>query len=866
MRNFGPLLLPSLLALAAGGCSGEGSESFESQTLTRVSEAGADQQCARGGVVIESGIDDNRNGVLDDDEVTAEETRVVCSGDSIRTGDELRRVDALPEGDSTCPEGGVAIHTGIDDNENATLEDAEIDETDIVCNSERPHPVLTRTSSVPVGSPDCRYGGRKVEAGIDDGAGDGTADDGALADGEVDTAYFDCNATPPDPVDVIVPPDGEPGTAVIDLRGGSAATGQSGGYGGTLLAEKGDGTQCVPEITRLFPTGTVDASFEVPEVPVDLGPVPMEVTATGTLKESTDGLVDGDFYYDAGSSVIRRYMAPGPGPVVTGMRVAANVTFVLPNGSFITLANDLEVLGTLKNSANEVRSLSLRARNVVVAPSGRIEVLQEQQFGSLDLQASGVLAMQGKLAVQGETPGAAGGSVSLDSAGRMFLAGSIDASGADSTSLGGAGGTVTALAGTGGVWSSAAIDASGGAGALQGGAGGSITLGGFSRSNSTLDVRNTGALDVHGGAQTACSDALCFGGTGGSIQLLSRGAALRTTGALTADGGDSEESGGGGGTIRLAVLPGRDDIRPPNLALSVSGELSATGGAGTTTRGNGGRGGTLGFLHCGGSGSSADFLGYESVQLGGGAADPTGGVSGRSIGGGGGLFDLVVDQSSEKARRLYVHVPLEARGGAGYEAGEGGFMLVDLSTLAPAAALPAGIPSLVLAGTHHFDGGASGQSGGGQGGSVSLRALGSIHVDGSISASSISSESDADPGSGQLEVVSLLGAVAIDAELRADGAEGLMYSGGSAGCIALEGRTLSFSGSASAVGGDASAGDFEGGSGGSIGYSSHDAAPEVEATLEVGGGSGMPAGASGTAGADLPSCFSFRVHGGSSPT
>jgi hypothetical protein len=861
MRKNPALFLASLVVVATSGCSGEGSDSFKSQKLGRYRDATADEMCANGGVVFETGVDANKNGVLDDNEVSAEETMVVCEGDQIPDGDAIRREDPFPEGQNGCPDGGLAIHIGLDENGNDKLDDAEIDSTEIVCNSELPHAVLSRTTVVAVGSPDCRYGGQRIEAGIDDGAGDGKADDDVLADGEVDTSYLDCNANPPAPVDEITPPEGDPGTAVIDMPGGPALTGSTGGYGGTMSAENYDGEQCVPELTRIFPTGSVDASFEVPEIAIDLGSVPMEVTATGSLKTISDTLVEGDFFYDADAGAIRRWESGAPGAYATGMRVAANVTFVLPNGVYLGFPSDVEILGTIKNSANEVRSLNLAARNFVVGPSGRIEVLQQLGGGGLTISADALLAMQGKLSVNGETPGAAGGPVTLTAAGRIFLAGSIDASGSDSTSNGGPGGTVQVAARAGGLWSSASIDASGGDGDYVGGTGGTITLGvqnRFERTNATLDLRSSGALDVSGGSQLDCRDAICSGGVGGTIELIALGATLRSSGPLSANGGDSQGQAGNGGNVRLAVLTGRDQIRPSGVGLQVTGDITARGGAATENGGQGGQGGFLFYSNCAGPGSSADFLGYKSIELGGGAADPTGGASGGATAGGGGQFQLFANQQSSAARRLYLYVPISANGGDGYYGGQGGNLSVDLSTQVQAAALPAEIPSLVIDAVHHFDGGKSGQSGGGYGGGVSAHALGSVDIPGSFSASAISTESDGSISGGGIDLLSMLGSLSVEGDLHADGAEGLMYNGGDGGCIGLEGRTVTLAGDASAKGGNAKDGtNSPGGNGGTIAYVSHDAPAKVTGMRDVKGGTGTPAGTHGNEGPDLPGC-SFR--------
>ena len=265
------------LALVAPACSGERSEDFEAQTLVRVSEGKADE-CENGAVHIETGVDSNKNGVLEDAEVDATETRTLCQGEILAQGGQIRRTDMIPEGDTRCPDGGVVISTGTDENGNEKLDDAEVTSTDVVCNSERPHAVLTKATTLPVGDPDCRYGGRRVDAGLDDGAGEGKPDDDVLSDEEVDTSYLDCNTTPPAPVDVVTPPEGAPGKALIDLRGGAATEGTLGGNGGLIRTIARDAVQCTPATTRFFPTGEVDATFTVPALTTNLGNEPLVVS------------------------------------------------------------------------------------------------------------------------------------------------------------------------------------------------------------------------------------------------------------------------------------------------------------------------------------------------------------------------------------------------------------------------------------------------------------------------------------------------------------------------------------------------------------------------------------------------------------
>ena len=96
------------------------------------------------------------------------------------------RTDEEPAGEN-CPEGGVAVRVGLDDDGDGALDDAEIDDTSYVCDGADGHDILLRTSEAP---PDdtCPAGGVLVEAGID------SDDDGVLADEEVSTQSAVCNA------------------------------------------------------------------------------------------------------------------------------------------------------------------------------------------------------------------------------------------------------------------------------------------------------------------------------------------------------------------------------------------------------------------------------------------------------------------------------------------------------------------------------------------------------------------------------------------------------------------------------------------------------------------------------------------------
>ncbi|GEM_PF-1169816 len=109
-----------------------------------------DPDCPNGGILVETGIDENRNGLLDDEEV--DETSKVCHGLDGRDGADgqdgrdgadgrdgndglnaLVKMTPEPAGDN-CPYKGIRIDSGQDTNGNGTLEAAEITDTGYVCN------------------------------------------------------------------------------------------------------------------------------------------------------------------------------------------------------------------------------------------------------------------------------------------------------------------------------------------------------------------------------------------------------------------------------------------------------------------------------------------------------------------------------------------------------------------------------------------------------------------------------------------------------------------------------------------------------------------------------------------------------------
>jgi len=118
------------------GC-GKGSEikitddsSIYSSTLvsTALLKAG-EENCKAGGVEIASGIDENDDGVLSLEEIDTK--KIVCHGES--GYDSLLAINDEPVG-VNCVSGGKSISSGLDTDRNGVLNESEITTTDYICN------------------------------------------------------------------------------------------------------------------------------------------------------------------------------------------------------------------------------------------------------------------------------------------------------------------------------------------------------------------------------------------------------------------------------------------------------------------------------------------------------------------------------------------------------------------------------------------------------------------------------------------------------------------------------------------------------------------------------------------------------------
>jgi hypothetical protein len=141
--------------------------------------------CPTGGTKLEIGHDADGNGTLSGAEI--EKTVYVCNGTSGAAGARsLLSITAEPAG-ANCANGGQKIDYGVDDNDNGTLETSEVDGTSYACNGTDGLTSLLATTPEAPGA-NCPLGGTRITSGVDDN------DNGTLDAGEVDATTYVCNA------------------------------------------------------------------------------------------------------------------------------------------------------------------------------------------------------------------------------------------------------------------------------------------------------------------------------------------------------------------------------------------------------------------------------------------------------------------------------------------------------------------------------------------------------------------------------------------------------------------------------------------------------------------------------------------------
>jgi hypothetical protein len=346
--------------------------------LVRSAVEPAGDHCAHGGTAVATGIDDDRDGSLDDAEV--DQVGYVCDGapDAVAT-----RTAAEPAGER-CPHGGTAVTSGIDDDHDGALDDAEVDMVSVVC-ADAPATVVVRSADEPAGD-HCLHGGIAVASGIDDDR------DGALDDAEIDHTSYVCHAPPPA---VLVRADAAPAGAPCPHGGTAVSSGIDDDRDGALDDGEIDQTAYV-----CSPAPSVSLIRRDP-LPVGAEACPDGgVTVHGGIDDDGDGvladaeiettthvcdvaeIVDGDLTLDASTSPaqLARYAAVR---VITGSLIIGVDGVDLPA---------LEVVGDSLIATEGVTTVALPGLTRV----GGVVALASTALTALDLSA---LAQAGTLSI-----------------------------------------------------------------------------------------------------------------------------------------------------------------------------------------------------------------------------------------------------------------------------------------------------------------------------------------------------------------------------------------------------------------------------------------------------------------------------------
>ncbi len=266
-------------------CNGDGGAA----SLVVVEAEPPGGQCVDGGRRIEVGLDENRNRLLDDDEV--ESTSYVCDGRNGRGGGAVR-VTSESSG-SNCSTGGTRIETGPDTNGNGALDDAEVTRTVYVCDGSGQTSLIALETFGP--SADCPNGGTRVHVGLD-ADGSGTLD----VPGEVRSTSFVCNGQAAVPFAILTDDLGSTAVGLSYDVEVEAAGGTGGGY--TWSVASG---QLPPGLT-LPKTGT--PSVRLSGTPLTSGTYDFTLRVTDFFRQSVER--DYTLEVDEPPLAITRFVVP----------------------------------------------------------------------------------------------------------------------------------------------------------------------------------------------------------------------------------------------------------------------------------------------------------------------------------------------------------------------------------------------------------------------------------------------------------------------------------------------------------------------------------------------------------------------------
>ena len=212
MSGYTGMIRVALAAFATvqlyGCIADDGNNGFTALIDTAIENPGVN--CADGGLVVHTGLDNGEAGGIRYDGVLQvgerDTTDYICNGAVGPIGpagfNSLINPVAEAPG-ANCSSGGVRLDVGLDNGDgggtanNAILEAGEIDQTSYACDGDAGSNGITTLVDIAVENPgaNCTDGGLVVYAGLDNGDGGGIADDGILQAGERDETDYVCNGS-----------------------------------------------------------------------------------------------------------------------------------------------------------------------------------------------------------------------------------------------------------------------------------------------------------------------------------------------------------------------------------------------------------------------------------------------------------------------------------------------------------------------------------------------------------------------------------------------------------------------------------------------------------------------------------------------
>lgn len=556
-------------------------------------------------------------------------------------------VTQIPAG-STCANGGVQISSSGKPTQTLCNGTAGSNGTN----------TLAITTQLQPGDTNCPTGGVKIDTGLDNGVGGGTANNGKLEAGEIVSTQYVCNGGTNAILATLLPPDGAAGTNILRVAGGTG-TGGIGGNGGSADIEFDYGS--FGGNLKVFRTGTADAGFTFPAATSgDLGLNPATVVGAKELtvqasNPPSPALAVGTLFLYGTSASGNLWVqdSAATSKLVTGLKVAAGatVTFdetnISPSRAFVAVPLSCQNSGKLTAKGTDLTQatgIRLRCADYFGAPGSSVNTMGADgsavtpglNGGDIDVEAVvGAFYNQGNFTAnggQGSAGGKAGQAVAFGQE-SVYNTGSFTAVGGAGLATGSKGGDGNAamVHSGGGVHNSGNIDASAGKGKAYGGTAGLVTVKGGDVSGGVGDILNSGTLTSNGGDVDASCTSGCIAGNGNAVVVSTMGGGIANSASLRTLGGSSPAGTGGiGGAL---LVQSRDDAAYYNVygALRntvLAASMDASGGSGLA----GGNAGSVSIRikpRRAPNGQEIILNGFTTVDTEGGAGTLSGGNGGH---------------------------------------------------------------------------------------------------------------------------------------------------------------------------------------------------------------------------------------------